>query len=108
MLPNGRILVLAGAAHGPEAPFQLFVVDTKAENPVAKPLGVFVWFLRPRRERPRRRRAAEQRDDSASFQSVAPSGETATFLLGRRTYSHGAAIGNPFRTVTLTHYLDPL
>jgi hypothetical protein len=39
MLPDKRILILAGAAHGPEQPFQLFVVDPKAAKPTAKPLG---------------------------------------------------------------------
>ena len=34
-LPDGRLLVLAGAAHGPEVPFKLFLVDDKG----AKELG---------------------------------------------------------------------
>ncbi len=39
MLRDRCILVLAGAAHGPEEAFQLFVVDTKVAKPIAKPLG---------------------------------------------------------------------
>jgi hypothetical protein len=37
MLPDKRLLVLTGTAHGPEAPFKLFIVDTN--NRTATPLG---------------------------------------------------------------------
>lgn len=36
-LPDGRLLVVAGAGHGPEVPFKLFVVDPA--NAKAKPIG---------------------------------------------------------------------
>jgi hypothetical protein len=37
LLPDKRLLVVAGAAHGPELPFQLFVVDPAVG--AAKPIG---------------------------------------------------------------------
>ena len=36
-LPDKRLLVVAGAAQGPEVPFQLFVVDPAKEN--VTPIG---------------------------------------------------------------------
>jgi hypothetical protein len=42
-----RMLVLAGAAHGLEATFQLFVVDTKDAKPVARPLGQLPEIKQP-------------------------------------------------------------
>jgi hypothetical protein len=47
MLRDKRMLVLAGAAHGPEATFQLFVVDTKDAKPVARPLGQLPEIKQP-------------------------------------------------------------
>jgi hypothetical protein len=45
MLPDQRLLVVAGAAHGPEVPFQLLVVDPA--NGDAKPIGSLAEIKQP-------------------------------------------------------------
>jgi Protein of unknown function (DUF3616) len=45
LLPDQRLLVVAGAAHGPEVPFQLLVVDPA--NGDAKPIGPLAEVKQP-------------------------------------------------------------
>ena len=45
MLPDKRLLVLAGATHGPEVPFKLFVADPMRET--AKPIGTLAGVTGP-------------------------------------------------------------
>jgi hypothetical protein len=46
-LPDKRLLVLAGAAHGDEVPFKLFVVDPAKEDGDVKPIRLLAEVKQP-------------------------------------------------------------